>query len=139
MAQTLFADDYVQARMVLDGIITVVDAKHVLQHLREEKPEGVENEAVEQVALADRILLNKTDLVAEEALVEVEAEIRKINAVAPVIRTRQSEISPEQVVGIRGFSLDRVLEALAMDRKGGRGMGTPTPSPQEAAPGSRGP
>merc|ERR1712014_74436 len=73
VAQTFFADDYIQARMVLDGIVTVVDAKHVLQHLREEKPEGVENEAVEQVAFADRILLNKVDLVPPEVLEEVES------------------------------------------------------------------
>ena len=50
----------------LDGIITLVDAKHIEQHLDEEKPEGAENEAVEQVAFADRLILNKTDLVTEE-------------------------------------------------------------------------
>jgi len=111
VAQTFFADDYVQARMVLDGIITVVDAKHVLQHLREEKPEGVENEAVEQIAFADRILLNKVDLVSEEELAEVEAEIRKINGCVKIIRTQNSKVDLDEVVGIRGFSLDRVLEA----------------------------
>jgi len=111
VAQTFFADDYIQARMVLDGIITVVDAKHALQHLREEKPEGVENEAIEQVAFADRILLNKTDLVDQGTLAEVEAEIRKINLVAPVVRTQQSVVDLDSIIGIRGFSLDRVLEA----------------------------
>jgi len=65
VAQTFFADDVIQARMTLDGIITVVDAKHCLQHLHEEKPDGVENEAVEQLAFADRIIVNKTDLVRE--------------------------------------------------------------------------
>lgn len=111
VAQTFFADDYIQARMVLDGIITVVDAKHILQHLHEEKPEGVENEAVEQLAFADRILLNKTDLVSAEVLNEVEAEIRKINHVAPIIRTTHSCVDLAEVLGIRGFSLDRVLES----------------------------
>lgn len=110
VAQTFFANDYIQSRMVLDGIITVVDAKHVLQHLREVKPEGVENEAVEQVAFADRILLNKTDLVTEEVLVEVEASIREINQVAPIYRTQQSRIALDEIVGIRSFSLDKVLE-----------------------------
>merc|ERR1712228_49729 len=71
VAQTFFADDFVQQHMRLDGILTLVDAKHVIQHLDEEKPEGVENEAVEQIAFADRILLNKCDLVGEAALVEV--------------------------------------------------------------------
>lgn len=111
VAQTFFADDFVQARMVLDGIITVVDAKHAQQHLHEEKPEGVENEAVEQVAFADRILLNKVDLVSPEVLEEVELELRQINRLAPIVRTQQSQVDLEQIIGIRGFSLDRVLEA----------------------------
>merc|ERR1719264_2184097 len=59
VAQTFFADDYVQQHFRLDGILTLVDAKHVIEHLDDEKPEGVENEAVEQIAFADRILLNK--------------------------------------------------------------------------------
>ena len=50
----------------LDGIVTLVDAKHIEQHLDEEKPEGAENEAVEQVAFADRLLLNKCDLASGE-------------------------------------------------------------------------
>jgi G3E family GTPase len=50
VAQTFFADDFVQQNMQLDGIVTLVDAKHLIMHLDEEKPEGVENEAVEQVA-----------------------------------------------------------------------------------------
>merc|ERR1719205_159213 len=72
VAQTFFADDFVQQHMRLDGILTLVDAKHLIMHLDEEKPEGVENEAVEQIAFADRILLNKCDLVSEEELAEVE-------------------------------------------------------------------
>merc|ERR1712151_661965 len=62
VAQTFFADDFVDANFVLDGILTVVDAKHVVEHLREIKPDGIVNEAVEQVAFADRLLLNKIDL-----------------------------------------------------------------------------
>merc|ERR1712232_601638 len=54
VAQTFFADDFVQQHMRLDGILTLVDAKHIIQHLDDEKPEGVENEAVEQIAFADR-------------------------------------------------------------------------------------
>merc|ERR1711971_473921 len=78
VAQTFFIDEFknVKSNCYLDSIITVVDAKHILEHLREEKPEGVENEAVEQIAFADRILLNMTDLVDEGTLAEVEAEIR---------------------------------------------------------------
>merc|ERR1719329_1460893 len=61
VAQTFFVDEDIQKMYKLDGICTVIDAKHIMQHLDEEKPEGVENESVEQVAFADRILLNKTD------------------------------------------------------------------------------
>ena len=62
VAQTFFVDDEMSAQLKLDAIVTVVDAKHLLPHLDEEKPEGVENEAVEQLAFADRIVLNKIDL-----------------------------------------------------------------------------
>merc|ERR1712023_463371 len=79
VAQTFFVDDNVKAFARLDGIITLVDAKHIEQHLDEEKPEGAENEAVEQVAFADRLLLNKTDLVTEEELVRVEKRLKGIN------------------------------------------------------------
>ena len=76
VAQTFFVDERVVDRYKLDGIITVVDAKHIIQHVEEEKPEDVENEAVEQLAFADRIMLNKIDLVSEEELEEVESKIK---------------------------------------------------------------
>merc|ERR1712203_151973 len=85
VAQTFFADDFVQNHMRLDGILTLVDAKHIIQHLDDEKHEGVENEAVEQIAFADRILLNKCDLVDGEAdLAEVEKRIHAINEKVPI-------------------------------------------------------
>merc|ERR1712039_824018 len=86
VAQTFFADDFVQQNMRLDGILTLVDAAHIIQHLDEEKPEGVENEAVEQIAFADRILLNKCDLVDEAQLDEVERRIRMINEAVQIKR-----------------------------------------------------
>jgi len=113
VAQTFFADDFVQQHYRLDGILTLVDAKHIVQHLDEEKPEGVENEAVEQIAFADRILLNKCDLVEAEAeLEEVESRIHAINAGVPVRRTTNSEVDMDYVLGIKGFSLDKIM---AMD------------------------
>merc|ERR1712232_1482740 len=92
VAQTFFADDFVQQKLCLDGILTVVDAKHIVMHLDEEKPEGVENEAVEQVAFADRILLNKCDLVDEAKLTEVERRIRMINEPVQIRRTLNSKV-----------------------------------------------
>jgi G3E family GTPase len=111
VAQTFFADDFVQQHMRLDGIITLVDAKHIIQHLEDEKPEGVENEAVEQIAFADRILLNKCDLVdSEDELKEVEKRIRAINEKVAIKRTTNSEVNMEFVLGIHGFSLDKIME-----------------------------
>jgi G3E family GTPase len=112
VAQTFFADDFVQQHMRLDGILTLVDAKHIVQHLEDEKPEGVENEAVEQIAFADRILLNKCDLVdSEDDLVDVEKRIRAINAGVPIKRTTNSEIDMDFILGIRAFSLDKIVES----------------------------
>jgi G3E family GTPase len=119
VAQTFFVDDEVQKFARLDGIVTMVDAKHIEQHLDVVKPEGVENEAVEQVAFADRLIVNKTDLVTEEDLVRVEARLRVINAFAPLRRSHKSEVSVDDVLNIRAFDLDRTLkmdaEFLALD------------------------
>jgi len=111
VAQTFFADDFVQRHMRLDGILTLVDAKHLIQHLDDERPEGVENEAVEQIAFADRILLNKCDLAAEEELKEVERRIRMINTSVPIQRTVNSKVEMDYILGIHAFSLDKIIEA----------------------------
>eukprot|EP00931_Biecheleriopsis_adriatica_P050155 TRINITY_DN29027_c0_g1_i1.p1 TRINITY_DN29027_c0_g1~~TRINITY_DN29027_c0_g1_i1.p1 ORF type:complete len:439 (-),score=90.46 TRINITY_DN29027_c0_g1_i1:115-1269(-) len=110
VAQTFFVDDELKKSYYLDGIITVVDAKHVLEHLQEEKPEGVENETVEQVAFADRILLNKCDLVEEEMLENVTNAVRGINANAEIIRTEYGQVEPSKLIKIQAFALERVLE-----------------------------
>jgi len=110
VAQTFFVDDNIRALYKLDGIITVVDAKHALQHLGEEKPEGVENEAVEQIAFADRIILNKTDLVSDAELEEVTAAVKKINCHAHFVTAQHSKVDPRALININAFSLERVLE-----------------------------
>merc|ERR1712113_274220 len=110
VAQTFFADDFVQQKLALDGILTVADAKHLIMHLDEEKPEGVENEAVEQVAFADRILLNKCDLVEEADLAEVERRIKMINEGVQIRRCKYSEVDMDYILGIGAFDLDKILE-----------------------------
>jgi G3E family GTPase len=110
VAQTFFVDQEVQKFFKLDGIITMADAKHIEQHLDEEKPEGAENEAVEQVAFADRIILNKTDLVDEADLVRIETRIKSMNAAAPILRTCRSSVSVDSVLNINGFDLKKTLE-----------------------------
>merc|ERR1711937_782224 len=110
VAQTFFLKESVSSNFRLDGIVTLVDAKHIEQHLDEEKPEGAENETVEQVAFADRMLLNKTDLVTEDDLQRVEKRLKEINAFAPIIRCSQSNVSTDNVLDIKGFDLKKTLE-----------------------------
>jgi G3E family GTPase len=110
VAQTFFVDDEVRSQLALDAIVTVVDAKHLPQHLDDEKEEGVENEAMEQLAFADRILLNKVDLVSFDDLAEVERRIRSINATAEIIPTQMSAVDLDRILGVGAFDLNRVLE-----------------------------
>ena len=110
VAQTFFVDDDIVDKYKLDGIITVADAKHITQHLDEEKPECVENESVEQIAFADRIVLNKIDLVSEEELKEVESKIKSINRFAPMYHTENSIIDPANLINIGSFDLEKTLE-----------------------------
>ena len=110
VAQTFFVDEKIVERYKLDGIITVVDAKHIIQHVDEDKPEGVENEAVEQLAFADRIMLNKIDLVSDEELEAVEGRIRSINRFAPIYHTENSIIDPNELINIGSFDLEKTLE-----------------------------
>jgi len=110
VAQTFFVDDEVKAFARLDGIVTLIDAKHIEQHLDEEKPEGAENESIEQVAFADRMLLNKCDLVTEADLVRVEARLKSINGMAQIIRTTKAEVAVDKVLQVGGFDLKRTLE-----------------------------
>ena len=110
VAQTFFMDDTIKAKARLDAIITVVDAKHILQHLDEVKPDGVENEAEEQVVFADRLLVNKIDLVDEDHLQKVETRLRSINASCRQLRCQNGKVPLAQVLGISGFDLDRVLK-----------------------------
>ena len=110
VAQTFFVDENVKARYALDAIVTVVDARHCLQHLCESKPEGVENESVEQVAFADRLLLNKVDLVTDDEKAAVRAKLHEINACCEIIETEQCVVDLKRVLGVQAFDLDSILQ-----------------------------
>lgn len=111
VAQTFFVDENIKNFARLDAIVTLVDSKHIQEHLDEVKPDGVENEAVEQVAFADVLLLNKIDLVPEEAdLKKLEGRLRSLNKWAPIKRCQNASVALDALLDIRGFELDRVLE-----------------------------
>ena len=112
VAQTFLVDKKIRDFARLDGIVTLVDAKHVEMHLDAVKPEGAINEAAAQVGFADRLLLNKMDLVTTGDGERVEARLRSINAFAPIQRCTRSSVSVDSVLDIHGFDLDRTLTAL---------------------------
>lgn len=104
VAQTFFVDDDVRARASLDAIVTVVDARHILQRLEDS------HEAEEQVAFADVILLNKTDLVDAQELEQVRQRVRAINAQAKMHETQNCVVPLAEVLERGAFDLDRILE-----------------------------
>ena len=103
VAQTFFVDGFLKSRTTLDSVTTVVDAKHVLLRLADSR------EAAEQIAFADQIVLNKTDLVSEAELREVETRLRKLNPLAPIHRAQRSNVPLEAILERKGFDLDRIV------------------------------
>jgi G3E family GTPase len=104
VAQTFFIDENVGRRTKLDAVVTVADAKWLNDRLKDAP------EAKNQIAFADVILLNKTDLVTPEELSEVEARIRGINPYAKLHRTERSKIALDEVLDRNAFDLDRILD-----------------------------
>jgi G3E family GTPase len=104
VAQTFFTDPEVKESFSLDGIVTVVDAKHVNLHFDDMR------EVREQIGFADVVLLNKQDLVSPAEFAALEQRIRKMNPVAKLYRTTNSEIDLDKVLNIGGFDLQRALQ-----------------------------
>jgi G3E family GTPase len=104
VAQTFFVDDDVKAKTRLDSVTTVVDAKHILLRLSDSR------EAREQIAFADQIVLNKTDLVSPDDLKMIEARLHRLNPLAPIHRAERSNVPLEAILGRGGFDLDRILD-----------------------------
>jgi G3E family GTPase len=103
VAQTFFMDDEVRAKTALDAIVTVVDARFFLDRLADS------HEAEDQVAFADVVLVNKTDLVTAEQLAAVEKRVRAINPYARQHRTKNSQIALDAILDKGAFDLQRIL------------------------------
>ena len=104
VAQTFFMDDEIRAEFALDGIVTLVDAAHIDQQI------GRSDESTEQIAFADVLVLNKTDLVDDDAVDRLEARLRDMNRMARVIRSERADVSIDRVLNLSAFDLDQVLE-----------------------------
>jgi len=94
----------------IDSIICLADCKHLHQHLDEQKPDGSVNEAQQQVAFADKILLNKVDLVTEEEKIKMKERLATINQFAIVIETEKSRAPLEKIIGLNSFNIESILK-----------------------------
>jgi G3E family GTPase len=115
VAQTFFVDEDVKAKTQLDSVTAVVDAKHLPLRLADSK------EAIEQIAFADQIILNKTDLVTEAELAAVEAAIRTLNPLAPIHRAQRANVPLETILGRHSFDLERITSLEPEFLKPGHG------------------
>lgn len=105
VAQTLYADERIRSEFALDGVITVVDAKHIALQLEESA------EACEQIAFADLIVLNKTDLVVAEELDRIEQQIGRLNKVARICRAKNSELDLGIIFEVESIDLERRIDS----------------------------
>ncbi len=103
VVQTFFVDHVLQARTYLDSVTTLVDAKHILLRLADSR------EAVEQIAFADQIVLNKTELVSEEELAHIETRLAVINSMATIHRAQRANIALDKILGRGRFDLERIV------------------------------
>ena len=108
--QTFNSDVTIQDNFRIDCVVALVDSKNVTSHLHEVKADDAVNEAVQQVAFADRIVLNKLDLVNAAELAAVKEEIQSINHTAPIIETKRSVVDLGKILNQNAFSLDNCVE-----------------------------
>jgi G3E family GTPase len=104
VAQTFFVDEEMRKAFRLDAIVTVVDAKHVWQHLE------TSDECKEQIAFADVMLVNKVDLVDNDTLQKLEAKVHAMNSVARLHRTQNAAVDLDRILNVRAFDLDHTLD-----------------------------
>ncbi len=107
---TFNSNALIQDNFRIDSVVCLVDSKHISIHLDDVKPEGDVNEAEHQVAFADRIVLNKIDLVDPETLEDVEDRIRSINSFAEIIKCEKSRVPLDKILGLNSFSLQKLEE-----------------------------
>ncbi|KAF8011057.1 hypothetical protein BT93_J1618 [Corymbia citriodora subsp. variegata] len=106
---TFCSDELVSRYVKLDGVVTLVDSKHAMKHLNEVKPRFVVNEAVEQIAYADRIIINKIDLATEAELEILTKRIKHINGMAQIKLAKYGSVDMDFVLGVGGYDLDSMV------------------------------
>lgn len=110
VATAFFVDRSVADEVELDAVVTLVDAMHIDQHLYDPVLDGSDNQAVNQIVAADRILVNKIDLAEEEALGSLESSLRRLNQTAPILRSSYGKVDLSNILGVKGFRPSYVRE-----------------------------
>lgn len=110
VATAFFIDNKIGKQVALDGIVTLVDAKHIGQHVDDPVLDGRDNQAVDQIVAADRIVINKIDLVAENEIEPLEHNMRKLNQTAEIVRSSYGKVDLSSILGISGFAPSYVAE-----------------------------
>ncbi|WCM54191.1 GTP-binding protein [Pseudomonas sp. WJP1] len=111
VAQSFFINDPIADEVELDAIVTMVDARHIAQHLHDLQLDGVDNQAVDQIVCADRIVINKVDLVSDAEVAALSETIRGLNATADLVTSSYAEIDLSKILGIGAFeSTQKLME-----------------------------
>lgn len=113
--ETFCSDEMLSHYVKLDGVVTLVDSKHAMKHFNEVKPRFVVNESVEQVAYADRIIVNKIDLVTEADLEVLTKRIKQINGMAQIKHAKYGGVDVDFVLGVGGYDLDRIESQVQLN------------------------
>ena len=103
VVQTFFIDHFLQARAFVDSVTTVVDSRHIGLCL------ASSSEAIEQIAFADQIVLNKVDLVAAGELRLIEARLKTLNPLAPIHHAQRADVALDKLLGRRSFDIQHIL------------------------------
>lgn len=120
IASIFWLDDELGSDIYLDGIVTVVDAKYGLKQLQEVKSDGIVNEAVRQVALADLVLVNKVDLVDKSYLLQVTDHLRTINSLATLVETCKSKLDLNHILDLHAY--DSQADKSGLEKLKERGL-----------------
>ena len=104
VAAAFFVDEEAAGRVNLDAIVTMVDAVHIGQHLADERMNATDNQAADQIMAADRIVMNKTDLVDAAGLAAATRAVRRVNETAPIVQSSHAQVALAEILGIGGFA-----------------------------------
>lgn len=109
VAQTFFLDDPIAKEVALDAVVTMVDAKHIGAHLDDLVLDGRDNQAVDQIVCADRIVINKVDLVDAPAIDALTARLRELNTTAEIVTSSYAQVDLDRILGIGANEFAQIL------------------------------